>query len=89
MPLGVMQSVLISALLFAIIHANSFLVGRDPLFVMAQIVASFLGGIGLAALWIRLRTIVPLIVLHAVNDFLQFSATGGLEAQGVRFTSLC
>jgi uncharacterized protein len=83
MPLGVMQSVLISALLFAVIHANSFLVGRDPLFVMAQIVASFLGGIGLAALWIRLRTIVPLIVLHAVNDFLQFSATGGLEAQAV------
>lgn len=50
---------------------------------MAQIVASFLGGIGLDALWIRLRTIVPIIVLHAVNDFLQFSATGGLEAQAV------
>jgi len=80
MPRGAMQAVLISAALFGIIHANSFLVGRDPLFVVSQIIASFLGAIGLGALRIRMNTIVPLILLHAFNDFLQFSATGGLEA---------
>jgi membrane protease YdiL (CAAX protease family) len=80
MPRGAMQAVLISAALFGLIHANSFLVGRDPIFVISQIVASFLGAIGLGALRIRTNTIVPLILLHALNDFLQFSATGGLEA---------
>lgn len=80
MPRGAMQAVLISAALFGLIHANSFLVGRDPMFVISQIVASFLGAIGLGALRIRTNTIVPLILLHALNDFLQFSATGGLEA---------
>lgn len=79
-PRGAMQAVFISAALFGIIHVNSFLVGRDPLFVVSQIIASFLGAIGLGALRIRMNTIVPLVLLHALNDFLQFSATGGLEA---------
>jgi membrane protease YdiL (CAAX protease family) len=83
MPRGTMQAVFISAALFGIIHVNSFLVGRDPLFVVSQIIASFLGAIGLGALRIRMNTIVPLVLLHALNDFLQFSATGGLEAGDV------
>lgn len=80
LPRGTMHAVLISAALFGIIHVNSFLVGRDPLFVVSQIIASFLGAIGLGALRIRMNTIVPLVLLHAFNDFLQFSTTGGLEA---------
>lgn len=83
MPRSTMQAVFISAVLFGIIHINSFLVGRDPLFVVSQIIASFLGAIGLGALRIRTNTIVPLVLLHALNDFLQFSATGGLEAGDV------
>ena len=82
-PRGVLQAVLISAFLFGIIHANSLLVGRDPAFVVAQVVASFLGAIGLAALRFRIATIWPLVLLHALNDFVQFSATGGIEAQQV------
>lgn len=82
-PRGVVQAVLISAVLFGAIHANSFLVGRDPSFVIAQIVASFPGAIGLGALAVRMSTIWPLVALHALNDFLQFTATGGIEAQQV------
>lgn len=80
MSRSTMQAVLISAAIFGIIHANSFLAGRDPLFVVSQIISSFLGAIGLGALRVRMNTIVPLVLLHALNDFLQFSATGGLEA---------
>lgn len=82
-PQGVMKAVLISAALFGVIHVNSLFVGRDPIFVLAQVVASFLGAIGLGALRIRTNTLVPLILLHAFNDFLQFSATGGMEAGDV------
>jgi hypothetical protein len=82
-PGGVLQAVLISAALFGGIHANSLLVGRDPLFVLAQIIASVLAGIGIGALRVRTNTIWPLIVLHALNDFVQFTATGGIEAHHV------
>lgn len=82
-PKGIMRAVLISALLFGVIHANSLLVGRDPIFVLAQIVSSTLGAIGLGALRVRLQTIWPLVILHAVNDLIQFTATGGIEAAEV------
>jgi uncharacterized protein len=82
-PLGILRAVGLSALLFGIIHANSFMFGRDPLFVVAQIVASTLGGFGLGALRIRMNTIWPLIVLHAFNDILQFVAAKGLDATQV------
>ena len=82
-PRGVMATVIISALLFGLIHANSLLVGRDPIFVLAQVVASFLGAIGLGAIRLRTNTVWPLVLLHAVNDFVQFTATGGLEAGDV------
>ena len=74
---GVGVAVLGSAALFGLIHVNSLLVGRDPAFVAVQVLTSFLGGIGLAALRLRLGSIWPLIALHALNDFLQFSAAGG------------
>lgn len=58
-PQGVMKAVLISAALFGIIHINSLLVGRDPIFVLSQVIASFFGAIGLGALRIRMNTVVP------------------------------
>jgi uncharacterized protein len=79
-PRGVLQAVLISAFMFGIIHANSLLVGRDALFVAAQIISSTLGAIGLGAIRVRINSIWPLVFVHALNDFLQFTATGGLEA---------
>lgn len=82
-PQGVMKAALISAALFGIIHINSLFVGRDPIFVLSQVVASFLGAIGLGALRIRTNSVVPLVLLHAFNDFVQFSATGGMEAGDV------
>lgn len=80
-PLGTLHAVLGSALLFGVIHANSLLVGRDPAFVAVQIIASILGGVGFAALRLRLGSIWPLIALHALNDFIQFSASQGLAVE--------
>jgi hypothetical protein len=82
-PRGVLQAVLLSAVLFGVIHANSLLVGRDSVFVLSQMIGSTLGGIGIGALRVRTNTIWPLIVLHALNDFVQFTATGGIEAHHV------
>ncbi len=83
LPRGKMQAVMWSATLFAVIHVNSILVGRDALFVLSQVIASFLGGFALAALRLRMNTIWPLVGLHALNDFIQFAAIGSIDAQNV------
>lgn len=83
LPGGILFAVFISAALFGVIHLNSLLVGRDPLFVASQVVASFLGAIGLAALRLRINSIWPLVLLHALNDFVQFGAIGTIEAHTV------
>lgn len=80
-PLGPGAAVLGSALLFGVIHANSLMVGRDPAFVAVQIIASVLGGVGSAALRLRLGSIWPLIALHMLNDLIQFSASQGLAVE--------
>lgn len=76
LPHGTMRTVLTSAVLFGLIHATAIMF-RDPGFVLTQIVASGLGGIGLAALRLRTNTIWPLVLLHAYNDTVQFLAVGG------------
>lgn len=76
LPSGALRAVLVSALLFGLIHAEGFLL-RDPGFVLTQIVASALSGIGMAALRLRTNTIWPLVLLHAYNDTIQFLAVGG------------
>jgi len=85
LPTGALRAALWSGLLFGLIHILSFAVGRDPLFATSQVVASILGGFGLAALRIRTNTIWPLILLHALNDFIQFTATGGIAASEVSY----
>jgi len=75
-PHGVMRMVLTSAILFGLIHAVGFLL-RPPGFVLTQIIASAVGGVGLAALRLRTNTIWPLVLLHAFNDTVQFLAVGG------------
>lgn len=81
-PRGVMWTVLTSAVLFGLIHAIGFLV-RPPSFVLVQIYASTLGGIGLAALRLRTNTIWPLVLLHMFNDIVQFLAVGGVSYEQI------
>jgi hypothetical protein len=76
-PTGVLRAAAWSAVLFGLVHATSFALGRDPVFVAAQIVSSMLGGFGMAALRIRLNTIWPLVILHMLNDFVQFITLNG------------
>lgn len=83
LPSGVLRAAMWSAFWFGVIHFNSLLVGRDPMFVLSQVVASMLGGFGIAALRIRTNSIVPLIFLHAFNDWLQFAFLGGMQAETV------
>lgn len=66
-PIGPVRAVLVSALLFALLHSANFLF-RNPAIVLAQMVGAFCFGVAFAALRLRTNTIWFLIILHMLHD---------------------
>lgn len=66
-PLGVTRSVVLSALLFGLIHIGNLLY-RNPAIVLAQMVGAFVHGIGLGAIRWRTNTIWFVVALHGLHD---------------------
>jgi uncharacterized protein len=68
-PSGVLRAVLLSSLLFALLHLGNLVIrGGSPAVSIAQAVGAFSFGVGFAALRIRTWTIVPLVALHMAYD---------------------
>jgi uncharacterized protein len=66
-PTGTARSVVISALLFGLMHIGNLLY-RDPFIVMAQMVGAFVHGISLASFRLRINTIWFPVILHGLHD---------------------
>ena len=80
-PRGMYRAVLASSGLFALGHIANMLMGRYSVLAgMAQIVFSLFFAVFFAACMLRNRTIVPVMLMHAVFDFagaLEEIAVGG------------
>jgi len=73
-PKGIWASVLISSLLFGLSHFSNIALRGNPALIALQALGAATGGIGLAAIRLRTRSIWPSIGLHAVHDlFFQLS----------------
>jgi uncharacterized protein len=66
-PTGVTRSVVISSLLFGLMHIGNLLY-RNPFIVFAQMIGAFVHGIGLSAIRLRTNTIWFPVVLHGLHD---------------------
>ncbi|MEZ4869503.1 MAG: CPBP family intramembrane glutamic endopeptidase [Caldilineaceae bacterium] len=66
-PTGAVRSVVISALLFGLMHIGNLLY-RNPAIVVAQMVGAFVHGIGLGAIRLRTNTIWLVVALHGLHD---------------------
>ncbi|MFZ1752503.1 MAG: CPBP family intramembrane glutamic endopeptidase [Caldilineaceae bacterium] len=66
-PIGPVRAVLLSALLFALLHSTNFLF-RNPAIVLAQMVGAFCFGVAFAVLRLRTNTIWFLVGLHMLHD---------------------
>jgi uncharacterized protein len=66
-PLGTNRSVVISSLLFGLMHIGNLLY-RNPFIVLAQMLGSFVDGIGLAGIRLRTNTIWFPIAIHSLHD---------------------
>ena len=68
-PTGITRSVVISSLLFGLLHITNFLF-RSPVIVLAQMLGAFVQGIGFAAIRLRTNTIWFVVILHGLHDLL-------------------
>lgn len=66
-PTGTTRSVVISALLFGLMHIGNLLY-RNPIIVFAQMIGAFVHGIGLGAIRLRTNTIWFPVILHGLHD---------------------
>ncbi len=75
-PKGIWPAVLISSLLFGLVHLSNIALRGNPGLIALQALGAATGGIGMAAIRIRTRTIWTVIALHALHDL--FFQMGGL-----------
>lgn len=66
-PIGTTRSVVISSLLFGLMHIGNLLY-RNPFIVFAQMIGAFVHGIGLSAIRLRTNTIWFPVILHGLHD---------------------
>jgi len=66
-PTGTTRSVVISSLLFGLMHIGNLLY-RNPAIVFAQMLGAFVHGIGLSAIRLRTNTIWFSVILHGLHD---------------------
>ena len=85
-PTGITRSVVISSLIFGLLHITNFLF-RSPAIVLAQMLGAFVQGIGLAAIRLRTNTIWFVVILHALHDlFLKYTNFPAIPLDVVQVT---
>jgi membrane protease YdiL (CAAX protease family) len=75
LPHGKIRAVFLSSLVFGVLHFANLLVRADPLATVVQVTVAVLFGIASAGLFIYTGAILPLMLIHAVEDFISFVAT--------------
>jgi uncharacterized protein len=72
LPGGRLRAVMLTSVLFGVMHIGNLFGGADLTYTLVQVLASFLGAIVLGAIRLRTNTIWGLIVIHMLNDFFMF-----------------
>lgn len=75
LPYGKMQATFLSSFVFGVLHFANLLVRADPLATVVQVIVAVLIGVASAGLFIYTGAILPLMLIHAVEDFISFVAT--------------
>lgn len=68
--LGVKKALIISSLLFALLHIVNFFAGLSVIEVLVQVVVTFISGLVFACVVINLDSIIPMFLYHWIWDFM-------------------
>lgn len=69
---GIRTAVLVSSLLFSLTHLLNLMGGQNLTATLLQLAYAFLVGLSLALLFVRHRSLLPLIAFHFLHNFTQF-----------------
>ena len=78
---GLIASVVVQAALFGILHASQVFFGATPAAALANVLETFIFGLGLGALVLSVGTLWPAIVLHTVSN--SFILIKGLSSRWI------
>jgi membrane protease YdiL (CAAX protease family) len=67
-PMTVRRAVLLSAVLFGLVHFGNLLIRDSPAIVAAQAVGAMTAGVGYAAIYVLTQSIWPVIGIHFLHD---------------------
>ena len=77
LPKGVLRAILLSTLIFALLHVGNLFAGLSWAYVSGQVLYTFGGGMAYAVMRVRTGSIWPAIILHGLTDFGALAATNG------------
>ena len=87
LPQGMMKAAVLSALIFGLLHFANLMVAADPLATALQVVFAILFGFACASPLLYTGWIWPLVIIHAIQDFVAFWTTGGITEMATPATS--
>lgn len=81
LPKGVPRAILLSTLIFALLHVGNLFAGLPWTYVLGQVLYTFGGGIAFAVMRVRTGSIWPAIILHGLTDFgaLAYTTSTGVK----------
>lgn len=80
-PTGTWRALLVSTALFGLTHAFNVLAGYEPLYALIQIAYALAIGFGFGAMVLKGRMLWPLILAHALGNFVAFINGGEIGPQ--------
>lgn len=81
LPKGVLRAILLSTLIFALLHVGNLFAGLPWTYVSGQVLFTFGDGMAYAVMRVRTGSIWPALILHGLTDFgaLASTATTGIQ----------
>jgi membrane protease YdiL (CAAX protease family) len=76
---NVVRGIIISSILFGIGHTANALAGKNWDYIAAQVIFAFLFGIMAAEIVIITKSIFPVILIHAIHDFVSNITNDGVQ----------
>ncbi len=78
-PRMIITSMIVTSVIFAMLHIPNLFVGADPGATVMQVASSIATGFCFAMLYVCSGNIIPAIVIHILHDIIAFSALDATE----------